>query len=327
MRVKIAATGRYIPRQRIHSSETEQKLGLERGWIKSRTGVNARAIADPNEALTDLAIEAGKIALENFDGGQHPPISALFLATSTPDHLLPPSAPRVAYELGLSGIGAMDLTVACCGFLYGLKLADAIVRSDNTSVLLIAANVLSRRIHPNDPATNAIFADGAGAVVFAPTDDDNGILQTAWSSDGSGWDGMIIPDGGSRNPFGINTFADSRHLMQIKSGSDIFRYAVESMTEMGRIVLRQASLSTHQIDWWIPHQANIRIIQSAGRMLNIPAEQTLTTVQQFGNSSAATIPVTLDKAIRLDRKIKPGDLVLLTAAAAGMTSAAALFRV
>ena len=325
----IRATGSYVPECRESNKKLEMELGLPPAWIRERTGVLSRAIASPDDAVSDLAIRAGKRALTRFEENDNvPPIKALLLATSTPDHMLPPTAPSVAAKLGLSGIAAMDITVACSGFLYAMILADSMCRTGNGSVMIIAANILSRRCRQDDSATRPIFGDAAGAVVVSPSSESSGIRSTAWESDGSQWDKLLIPDGGSRNPLGSDSFESARHLMQLNDGPAIFKHAVQSMARMGNSVIRKAEITPNEIDWWIPHQASTRIIEACGRMLKIEDTRTLTTVEMFGNSSAATIPVTLDRFMAGGAHpiIGAGDTILMTAAAAGMTSAAVVIK-
>ena len=324
---RIVATGSCVPENLVTSEAIERELGLEHGWIESRTGVRTRSIAAADQAVSDLAIVAGGRATRQFEQLQLPAIGTLLLATSTPDHLLPPTAPMVAAELGLTKIPAMDLAGACCGFLYGVQLADAMAASTGQSVLLIAANILSRRVRSDDVATRALFADAAGAVVVAPTEDVNqGIIGHVASNDGKNWQQLLIPSGGSRQPLTDTTFAEQNHLMQMNCGNQVFRYAVESMGKLGIRVLSENGLSINEVDWWIPHQANLRIIESTRRILKIDRDRTLTTIDRFGNSSAASIPVTLDWSIRQKSQVKSGDLVLFTAAGAGLTSGAAVLR-
>ena len=330
MRSRISATGSFVPVKREDNKAVESALGLESGWSESRTGIASRAIADKESAVSDLAIQAGKPTLDRLaNSADHlAPLTTLILATSTPDHLLPPTAPRVADELGLSACAAMDVTVACSGFLYATILADSICRSQNESVLIIAANILSRRCKPTDKTTRPIFADAAGAIVLSPTDSKAGILAHSWESDGSKWDKLLIPEGGSRHPVDEDTHSRQGHLMELVDGQAMFKYAVNAMAKLGQATIEKAKLSITDIDWWIPHQANMRIIEACGRILGIEPERTLTTVQELGNSSSATIPVTLDKFAGCgeQQKIGAGDTVLMTAAAAGATSAAVVLQ-
>ena len=325
---RIVATGRCVPENLVTNETIESELGLEQGWIVERTGVHSRSIASAEQAVSDLAIIAGQSALQQFEQLDCPRIGTLILATSTPDYLLPPTAPYIATELGLSGVGAMDLAGACCGFLYGLQLADALAKSSGQSVMLVAGNILSRRVQPEDIATRALFADAAGAVILAPADDSAaGVLGHCTSSNGQHWKQLLIPDGGSRNPFSESSFDVQSHLMQMNSGNLVFRHAVESMGSMGNQVLQELGLQISEIDWWVPHQANMRIIEATRRILKMDRDKTIVTADCFGNSSAASIPVTLDWAIKDQNQIKPGQTVLFTAAGAGMTSAASVVTI
>ena len=332
MSTTVIATGSFVPERRESNEALEEELRLTAGWIKRRTGVCFRAIADPADAVTDLATRACDIALQRVSefGIERDAISTLILATSTPDHLLPPSAPKVAFDLGLRHAGAFDVTVACCGFLHAMILADALVQTQGKPVLVAAANILSRRCRKDDTGTRPMFADAAGAVVLAPHDDTKERLSMFgnWDSDGSGWNALMIPDGGSRSPINEDTFEQARHLMQMDDGMAVFRYAAGAMAKRGLGVLRTAGLTIKDIDWWIPHQANLRIIETAGRGMKVDPAKTLTTLADFGNSSAATIPVTLDHFMHSagEKRISSGDRILMTAAAAGMTSAGVLLE-
>ncbi len=321
----LLSTGRFVPTHRESNEQLERELQIEPGWIQQRTGVEYRAIADADDAVSDLAVRAGSAAIEKKPVGT-PEISVLILATSTPDHLLPPTSAQVATQLGLEKVAAFDLAVACSGFCYALILADSIVRTQNATVLIIAANILSRRCSPTDIKTRPIFSDAAGAVILGPGGDQAGVLQSVWESDGSKSGSLSIPHGGSRTPVGESTFEDELHLMRLENGNAVFRYAVEKMAELGQQVVAKSGLDIEQIDWWIPHQANTRIIEATRRILKFPESRTLLTLPMFGNSSAATIPVTLDYFVESGR-ISKGDKVLFTAAAAGMTCSANLVTI
>lgn len=322
LRAAVLGVGAVLPAQRASSAETEYRLGLPPGWIVQRTGIRERPLAGPDEATSDLAIRAGAAALEQ--AGQPPEaITLLLLATSTPDHLLPPTAPVVAHRLGLHRAGAIDLAGACSGFLYALALADSYVRLQQTCVLVIGANVLSRRINPNDPKTSALFADGAGAVVLGPVAGARGIVACWLGADGSCWKDLYIPAGGSRQPLTPERVARGEHLMQMQNGRALFRRAATGMAEAGRRVLAQVGLDTEDVAWWIPHQANHRLIEEARRQLGMPASRTINIVDRIGNSSAATIPLAL--ALEAHR-FAPGDLLLLTAVGAGLLAAAILLQ-
>ena len=322
---RIASVGHAVPDCRVTSAELEVQLGLDAGWIERRTGIRERRQAAPDEATSDLAIRAGAMAMRNA-GTTAASIGLLLLATSTPDHLLPPTAPLVAYRLGLTHCGAIDLANACGGFLAALALGHSYCVTQRCAVLIIAANVLSRRINPADPITAALFADGAGAMLLTPSDDvENDILALHLDSNGAHYGQILIPAGGSREPTTADSVALGRHWMQMERGPDLFRLAVRSMVRAGEVALQRARLTSAEIDWWVPHQANTRITREVGERLGIGAERTISIVEGYGNSSAASIPLALSLAVE-DGRIQPGQRLLFTAAGAGLVEAGAVIR-
>jgi 3-oxoacyl-[acyl-carrier-protein] synthase-3 len=323
--MRIAAVGHALPERRVTSAELEQRLGLEVGWIERRTGIRERRIAAPDEATSDLAVRAASDALRRA-GPLSAPIGMLLLATSTPDHLLPPTAPLVAHRLGLTGCGAVDLAGACTGFLSALALGHSYCRTQRSSVLLVAANVLSRRINPADPVTAAVFADGAGAVILAPaTDAHDAVLSLYLDTHGEQYEQIIIPAGGSRMPVTPEAVEAGAHWMRMSRSPDVYREAVRGMVRAGEIALERAGVTAAGVDWWVPHQANTRLIRDAGERLGIGADRTVCVVETLGNSSAATIPTALAIA-EGDGRIRAGQRLLLTAVGAGMTAAGAVIR-
>lgn len=321
---RIAGLGHYVPDRVVTNAEIEARLGLPEGWIVSRTGIRERRWAEPGLAVSDLAQPAAEMALRNA-GSDRSRIGLLLLATSTPDHPLPPTAPLLAYRLGLSAAGAVDVTGACSGFLHAFVLADGFVRTTGMAVLVVAANILSRRIDPDDRLTAAVFADAAGAVVLEPSArPDAGLLATSLASDGSGYDLIRIPAGGSRRPIGPETPArDCRMVMS--DGRAIFAKAVAMMTDACRRVLGEAGLAVADVAHFVPHQANARIIDAVAGKLTIRPDRIPSTLAEFGNSSAATIPLTLSRT-RAARTYRDGDILLLAAAGAGLTGGAAAYR-
>jgi 3-oxoacyl-[acyl-carrier-protein] synthase III len=317
---RISGMGHYVPERLVTNDEIETRLGLENGWIESRVGIRARYYADDTQALTDLARPAARMAL---DEAGHPHIAFLILATSTPDHLLPPSAPLLAHQLGLS-CGGSDLAGACAGFIQALTLADGLVRVQDKSVLVVAANILSRRINPADPSTSALFADAAGAVVISPAEGGSGIIAADLVSDGAGYDFIKIPAGGSRKPFSKTLRADELY-MHMPDGRGLFSKAVETMVASSARVMEQAGVSAADITHWAPHQANLRITAAVERRLGLDPARSLSSLTAFGNSSAATIPLTLSTAGR-NRGLSSGDLLLMSAVGAGLSGGALLFR-
>lgn len=317
---RILGFGHHVPARRVANAEIEASLGLEAGWIEGRTGIRSRFWAGPDDTLSDLAAKAGDMALEAA-GIERSEIGLLLLATSTPDHLLPPSAPLVAHKLGLSGVGGVDLAGACAGFIYAMTFADGFVRLHNKPALVIAANILSRRINPAERASAVLFADAAGALVLGPSDDpQQGILGASVASDGSGYCLIQIPAGGSSRPFSDELdIAETR--MTIANGREVFIKAVEMMSRCSVEALDAASLGAAEIDRFVPHQANARIFNAVGKSLGIEDHRIVKTIADYGNSSAATIPLSLSVAHRAD-PFRPGNKLLLAAAGAGLTGGA-----
>src|ERR1700709_347104 len=244
---RIAGLGHYVPERRVENAEIERRLGLESGWIERRTGIRARRWAAPDEALTDLAVRAGDMALDNADIARAD-IGLTLLATSTPDHLLPPSAPLLAHRLNLPNSGAIDLAGACSGFLYALTLADGFVRTQRKAVLIVAANILSRRINPEERGSAILFADAAGAMVLVPSSSPStGILGVDLVSDGSHCCLISIPAGGSRKPF-TPGMDHGELLMTMSNGKSVFTQAVRMMTGSSMRAMEQAALGPADID-------------------------------------------------------------------------------
>jgi 3-oxoacyl-[acyl-carrier-protein] synthase-3 len=322
MGCEIIGLGHYAPERRVGNGEIEQRLGLEAGWIERRTGIRERRYAARNEALTDIAVKASDMALETA-GIDRSTVALTLLATSTPDHLLPPSAPLLAHRLALTNSGGIDMAGACAGFLYALTLADGFVRTQRAPVLVVGANILSRRIDATDAGTSALFADAAGAVVLAPTDRPNaGILGAQLSADGSGYDLIKIPAGGSRRPFEPDSADET--LMVMSDGKAVFTKAVEMMVATSRKALARAELAMVTIDRFVPHQANGRLIAAVAHQLDVPESKVISTIADYGNSSAATIPLSLSLSAQ-QKKLARGERLLMCAAGAGFTGGAVVF--
>ena len=322
--VEIIGLGHYAPAHRVPNAEIEARLGLGEGWIKRRTGIEARHYAADSEALSDLAIKAGDMALSNARM-KRSDIALVLLATSTPDHLLPPTAPLVAHRLGLENAGGIDMAGACGGFIYALTLADSYVRAHGAPVLVIAANILSRRINVADRASSVLFADAAGAAVLAPTSRvEAGIRGVHLASRGAHYDLIRIPGGGSRKPF--SKLSDvSETLMVISNGQTVYAEAVTMMTSSAIAALSKANMNASAVDRFIPHQANARMMKTVAHQLGINSERLKTSIAEFGNSSAATIPLTLSQSAQKD-PLRRGDTLLLAAAGAGLTGGAIVFH-
>lgn len=320
---RIIGFGRYAPERRVDNAEIESRLRLEPGWIEERTGIRSRRYAADGEAVTDLAFKAGQAALA-ASGVDRSDVALTLLATSTPDHLLPPSAPLLAHRLGLARSGAIDLAGACAGYVYALALADGFVRAHRRAVLVVAANILSRRINPDDRSSAVLFADAAGATLLASSDDpEHGILGVDLASDGAHYDLIKIPAGGSRRPFTAN-LPPTDVLMEMRDGPAVFSNAVRMMTASSRRALAMAGLTGADVSRWVPHQANARIFEAVRRNLGVPSERVVSTVAEFGNSSAATIPFSMAAGAEI-APYRPGERLLLTAAGAGLTGGAVVY--
>jgi len=317
---EITGFGHYVPSRQVDNAELECNLSLEAGWIERRTGIKSRRWVNPDEHLIDIAEKAGLAALRNQ------PIGLLILATSTPDHLLPPTAPLLAERLGLRNCCAFDLAGACTGFIHALIMADSFVRTQRKPALVVAANILSRRLNLSDPNSAIIFGDAAGAIMLSPTQDlSKGLLAASFATDGSQYHAIKINAGGSQQPFSPHLpFSD--YKIQLHNGPMIFSQAVTMMIQCANQVMLKAGISTNEIHYLVPHQANARMVKLVTAKLNINQEKVLTTITDYGNSSAASIPLTLSIANQM-HPFQSGDKLLLTAAGAGMTSASVIMQV
>lgn len=315
--------GHYVPERRVSNAELEARFGLDAGWIERRTGIAERRWVGDDEALSDIAVKAGEEALQEA-GVEPEAVALLLLATSTPDHLLPPSAPLVAHRLGLGGAGAVDMAGACSGFLYALSFADSYARVHGAPVLVIAANVLSRRINFAEQDTAVLFSDAAGAVVVGPTGRRGaGVLGVTLESDGAHYDLIKIPAGGSRRPFAENVAVPDTK-MTMSNGRAVFGRAVDMMVSTSLAALETAGYTIDDVTHWVPHQANSRIIAATQERLEIDSGRLVSSVRDYGNSSAATIPLTMS----LNRqRFSTGDALLLSAVGAGLTGGALVYRI
>lgn len=320
---RIAGLGHAVPGRYVENAEIEAQFGLEPGWIARRTGIEARYWAEPRETLTGLAAAASEQALAAA-GLDRTTFGLTLLATSTPDHLLPPSAPRLAHDLGLARSGAVDLAGACSGFLYALLFAEGHVRRSRRPALVVAANILSRRIDPAQRAASVLFADAAGAAVLAPcTDSDAGIVGADLAADGAHYSLVHIPAGGSNRPF-ASGMDPAETLMAIADGRALFREAVRLMTETAERALADSGLAVETVTRFVPHQANARICGAVARNLGL-ASRLVSSIAGYGNSSAATIPLTLSLA-HAETPLRPGEALLLSAAGAGMTAGSLVLK-
>jgi 3-oxoacyl-[acyl-carrier-protein] synthase-3 len=321
----IIGTGSYLPERRVDNFELAKELetrGLETSdeWIFTRSGIKARHFAHPNETTSDLAVHAARAAI-HMAGIEPDSIDLIVLATSTPDHLggFPSTACVVQHKLGIkTQSAAFDVQAVCSGFIYGLHLADALIRGGaHQRVLVIGAETFSRILDFNDRSTCVLFGDGAGAVLLQ-AGSEPGILSTAVHADGGYRDILCIP-GAMKD----GAIAGSGFLTM--DGQAVFKLAVKVLEQVGREVLEKAHLSTSQIDWLIPHQANIRIMEGTAKKLGIANDHVIVTLSEQGNTSAASIPLALDEGVRSGKIIK-GQHLLLEGVGGGFTWGAACIR-
>lgn len=324
--VKIAGTGCYLPQQRLTNADLEKMVDTNDEWIVQRTGMHERRVAAPDQATSDLAIEAAKNALESA-GMQATDLDMIIVATVTPDTIFPSTACRVQHGIGARQIPAFDLAAACSGFIYGLSMARTQIASGViNNVLVIGAEVLTRFTDYTDRGTCILFGDGAGAAILTPAADDeeSRIIDTHMASDGSGADLLILPGGGSLNP-PCQDMIDKRLNYMVIQGKAVFKQAVSNIVRLVDESLERCGLKREDITMVIPHQMNARIIESAAHRLNIPLEKVFMNLEKYGNTSAATIPIALDEASR-QGVIKKGDLLSLVTFGGGLTWASALVR-
>ncbi|MBE9508550.1 MAG: ketoacyl-ACP synthase III [Chloroflexi bacterium] len=320
----IVGWGRYVPGRVLTNDDLIQMIDTSDEWIRTRTGIAERHIAEDGETTASMSIQAAQQALE-VAGLNPSQLDMIIVATATPDHFFPATACLVQDALGATHAAAFDLEAGCTGFVYGVGVAaDLISSGAYQNILVIGAETLSRIIDWNDRATCVLFGDGAGAVILQANGADGGVLANVLGADGSGGDLLHVPAGGSREPASHHTVAEGRHYLRMK-GREVFRFAVRAMPGATRLVLERAGLTLDDLDLLIPHQANQRIIESSAKALELPPEVMFSNVEWYGNTSAASIPIALCDAVEQER-IQRDDLVVFVGFGAGLTWAAAAVR-
>jgi 3-oxoacyl-[acyl-carrier-protein] synthase III len=307
---RIVGTGSYLPARIVDNDEFARRLDTSDAWIRERTGIARRHIADEKQGSSDLALEASRRALEaaNVDPSQ---IDLIVVATSTPDYIFPSTACLLQAKLGIKGCAAFDVQAVCTGFIYALATADGFIKNGTAkNALVVGAEVFSRILDWNDRGTCVLFGDGAGAVVLA-AGSKPGIHATRLHADGSQVDMLSVPGNVARGKVVGSPFLQM-------NGQGVFKYAVRVLEESARETVAAAGMQLAELDWLIPHQANVRILEATARKLELPREKLVVTVDHHGNTSAASVPLALDEYVRSGR-IRPGHRLLLQGVGGGFT--------
>ena len=312
---RIAGTGSFLPPRVMTNDEFAARLDTSDEWIRSRTGIVRRHIADPSQASSDLALEASRRALDAA-GVKADEIDLILVATSTPDYIFPSTACLLQAKLGVKGCAAFDVQAVCSGFVYALATADSFIKNGMyKKALVVGAEVFSRILDWNDRATCVLFGDGAGAVVLA-ADSKPGIHASVLHADGSQVDLLSVPGNVSKGCIVGSPFLQM-------NGQGVFKFAVRVLDEVGRETVAAAGMTLDDVDWLIPHQANVRILDATARRLGLLAHKLVVTVDHHGNTSAASVPLALDEFVRAG-KIRPGHRVLMQGVGGGFTWGATL---
>jgi 3-oxoacyl-[acyl-carrier-protein] synthase-3 len=324
MRTCIAGWGAAVPDGRLTNADLEARVETTDAWILERTGIRERRVAADDETTASLAVAAGAAAIKRA-GCTPDDIDLLLVATATPEQPIPHTGAFVGDGLGLR-CGSFDLNVGCAGFIYGIITGSALLQAGHLRrVLVVGAETLSRVVDPRDRGTCILFGDGAAAVVLAPADDDGpGILGWDTGCDGSAAYLIGIPAGGSRMPATPDTIDEGLQYIKMQ-GQEVFRRAVRAVVDSANLALERAGVTTADIDWFIPHQANLRIIEAAASRLGIDRDRTIVNIDRFGNTSAASIPLAMAEAADAGR-LRDGDLLLMSGFGAGMSWASAVLR-
>ncbi len=319
----IRSIGACVPDQIVTNEQLEGRYGFEPGWIERRTGIRERRIAEPFVNTSDLAVQAARRAME-AGGVSASEIDLVIVGTFTPDYTCPSTACLVQDKLKLDA-PAMDLQAACSGFMYALTTGAQYIATGNSKLaLVIGADVNSRIVEPSDQRTAPLFGDGAGAVILEAGGNDQGLLCYQLGADGAGGNLLDRPAGGTRYPLTPECIASGEHFLKM-DGRNVFKWAIQAVTETIELVLTKAGLTVDDVSLFVLHQANVRIIDHAMKVLNIPNEKVFCNLSRFGNTSAASIPLALNEAVQ-ERRVNRGDLIVMCGFGAGLTWGTGVFR-
>jgi 3-oxoacyl-[acyl-carrier-protein] synthase III len=317
---RIAGTGRYLPDRIMTNADLEKMVDTSDEWIRTRTGVERRHVCAEDQTTSDMCIEAAKIAIKDA-GVDVADIDLVIAGTTTPDLIFPNISTIIQHKLGIPACTAFSLEAACTGFIYALTTADKFIKSGGAKcALVLGAECITKLVDWTDRNTCVLFGDGAGAVILKPSDEP-GIISCHLGADGQYKDLLYYPVGASKDLASAGT-ASAKIMM---SGNEVFKVAVKTLGNIAMETLQSAGVTKEDLDWLVPHQANIRIIQAMAKRLDMPMEKVILTVQDHGNTSAASVPMALDVGIR-DGRIKPGQLILMEAFGGGFTWGSVLMR-
>lgn len=324
VRAKISALGSYVPPRVLTNADLEKMVDTTNDWILERVGIRERHIVDKGVGASDLAVAAVKNLLENhpFDLQE---VDLIVVGTVTPDMMYPSTACLVQHKLGIENTWGFDVSAGCSGFMYALNTGVKFVESGQyKKVLVIGSDVNSSMTDYTDRAVCIIFGDGAGAVLLEPSQDGVGVIDHVAQIEGMGGQFLCMPGGGSLNPASHETVDRKMHYIH-QDGKNVFKYAVKKMSEMTERILEKNNLTGHDVDCFIAHQANKRIITATADRLGMPAEKVIINIDRYGNTTAGTIPIAMSTAVE-EGKLHKGDLVLIASVGAGFTSGATLLR-
>jgi 3-oxoacyl-[acyl-carrier-protein] synthase-3 len=321
--ISITGLGCYVPKRVVTNEELSKMVDTSDEWIVERTGIRERRVAEPEQALSDLCLPAAKDALEQA-GVRAADVDLVIVATVTPDMFFPSTGAIIADVLGARDAAAYDLSAGCTGFMYALAQAHGMLSAGLSScALVIGGDVLSKIMNWHDRSTCVLFGDGAGAVVLEPSQDE-GFVGFELGADGSGGVHLNLPAGGSRLPPTSETVAAEQHFVSM-NGREVFKFATRVLVSSAEKLLDECETSMDEVDVYVPHQANVRIIDHAARKLGVPEDRVVVNVDRYGNTSSGSIPLALADAVA-DGRLREGKLVLMTGMGAGLTWGSALMR-
>ena len=324
IRSRIIATGSYVPPKVLTNFDLEKMVDTSDEWIISRSGIRERRIVEKDVATSDLGTQAALRALE-MAGLSPEDLDFIITGTNSPDMFFPCAGCFIQAKIGAKKAAAFDVSAGCTSFIHALSLADKFVKEDPArKVMVLGAEIMSKVTDWTDRATCVLFGDGAGAVILAGEEGERGVLSTHLHSDGSLWELLYLPGGGSANPSSHETVDQRMHCIKM-AGNQLFKVAVRALAEVSQEALKSNGLTSEDIDVMIPHQANTRIIEAAAKLINFPMDKVYLNIEKYGNTSSATIPIAMDEMNR-GGKLKAGDLILMCSFGTGVTWGGAVIR-